>query len=145
SMPPTGSIIFPMRAPDWIKRVAAAVVTGHQTPREIAAAIAVGVFLGCTPFFGFQTILAAPAAYLFRLNVFDVGLGTQISNPFFAGFLTITSVAVGGALLHNRSNILAHFSVDWLVGSAIVGVCLGAAAGAATYAAAARIQSRRAR
>ena len=37
-------------------------------PHRIALALAVGVFVSCTPFWGFQTILAVLIAMLLRLN-----------------------------------------------------------------------------
>jgi uncharacterized protein (DUF2062 family) len=49
---------------------------------------------------GFNTLLAVVASFLFGLNFMFVWLGTQISNPLFAGILNIASISVGKYLLH---------------------------------------------
>ena len=126
----------------WIRAVTAAVLRAHRTPVEVGAAIGVGVFLGCTPFFGFHTLLATAASFLFGLNLMYVWLGTQISNPFFAGFLTAGSIGVGRYLLHDASYAVGRLSLDWLVGSVVVGSVLGTVSGVVSYGAAWRIRRR---
>ncbi|MEN6631771.1 MAG: DUF2062 domain-containing protein, partial [Candidatus Polarisedimenticolia bacterium] len=43
--------------------------TDGATPGRQAAALAVGVFIGCTPLFGLHLGMCLVAARLFRLNV----------------------------------------------------------------------------
>jgi uncharacterized protein len=117
----------------WIRAVTAAVLNAHRTPVEVGAAIGVGVFLGCTPFFGFHTLLAMAASFLFGLNFVCVWLGTQISNPLFAGLLTAGSIGVGGYLLHDSPSTIGRLSLDWLAGSVAVGSVLGIVSGIMTY------------
>ncbi|HEV3215397.1 MAG TPA: DUF2062 domain-containing protein [Vicinamibacterales bacterium] len=105
----------------------------HRTPAEIGAAVGAGVFLGCTPFFGLHTLLAMALSFLFRLNFVYVLIGTQISNPFLAGFLTVASVGVGRYVIKTSSHTVAGFSLEWLVGSLVVGVTLGIASGLTSY------------
>jgi uncharacterized protein (DUF2062 family) len=105
----------------------------HRTPAEIGTAIGAGVFLGCTPFFGFHTLLAMVLSFLFRLNFVYVWLGTQISNPFLAGFLTVASIGVGRYVIRSSSHTVAGFSLEWLVGSILVGGVLGIVAGVSSY------------
>ena len=95
-------------------------------------AIGAGVLVGCTPFFGFHLILGLVTAFVFRLNVVYVLLGTQISNPFFATFLAVLSVAIGRSIV-NSSNTLGGFSFDWLVGSLLLGGALGVVSGFVSY------------
>ena len=39
-----------------------------EEPSRLAMGMAVGVFIGVTPFYGLHTLLALAAAYVFRLN-----------------------------------------------------------------------------
>ena len=126
----------------WIRDVTTTVLGAHRTPVEVGTAIGVGVFLGCTPFFGFHTLLAMAVSFLFGLNFMYVWLGTQISNPLFAGILTMGSVAVGSYRRHDAPSTVTRFSLDWLAGSAVVGSVLGAVAGGASYGAALRFRKR---
>jgi uncharacterized protein (DUF2062 family) len=49
-----------MRSP-WTRAVTAAVLSAHRRPVEVGTAIGVGVSLGCTPLFGFHTLLEMAA------------------------------------------------------------------------------------
>ena len=52
---------------------------GH--PREIARGIAAGVFAGCYPLFGVQTIIGVAIAAVIRGNKIMAAAATWISNP----------------------------------------------------------------
>jgi uncharacterized protein (DUF2062 family) len=52
----------------------------------------VGVFIGCTPFWGLQTLLSALTAVVFRLNRAATITGTWLNLPWFA------PLVYGGAL-----------------------------------------------
>lgn len=126
----------------WLRDVTTAVLRAHRTPAEVGTAIGVGVFLGCTPFFGFHTLLAMAASFLFGLNLGYVWLGTQISNPLFAGFLTAGSIGVGSYVLHEAPRTIGRLSLAWLTGSVVVGSVLGAVSGVVSYGAALRFRKR---
>ena len=51
------------------------------TPGERARGIAAGVFSGCFPFFGLQTLLGVALASVVRGNHVLAAIGTWISNP----------------------------------------------------------------
>ena len=51
------------------------------TPAERARGLAVGVFSGCFPFFGFQSLLGLGLASLFKGNHLLAVTATWISNP----------------------------------------------------------------
>ena len=51
------------------------------TPGERARGIAVGIFSGCFPFFGFQSLIGIFLASLFKGNHLLAIVGTWISNP----------------------------------------------------------------
>ncbi len=50
-------------------------------PRQIAMGLTLGVFLGASPLFGFQLLLAVLIAALLRWNKIAAAMGTLISNP----------------------------------------------------------------
>ena len=54
----------------------------EQTPERVAAAVALGVGVGLSPFIGFHFILAIVLAFLFRLNKLDTVLGSFAGNPW---------------------------------------------------------------
>ncbi len=51
------------------------------TPHYISRGLAFGVFAGCFPFFGLQTIIGVLLAVLFRGHKLTAAAGTWISNP----------------------------------------------------------------
>ncbi len=51
------------------------------TPRQRASGLAIGVFSGCFPLFGFQILLAITLATVLRANRLLAVAGTWISNP----------------------------------------------------------------
>ena len=52
------------------------------TPGQRARGLAAGIFCGCFPFFGFQTLLGIALASVVRGNHLLAAAGTWISNPF---------------------------------------------------------------
>ena len=135
-------------------------------PRRIALALAVGVFIGCTPFWGLQTVLAVIVATVFRLNRAATITGAWMNLPWFAPFVYSAAINVGllvapglrggdaaslDTLLRNPVALswaavwswLRGHSLPLLIGSAIVGGV--AAVVTYTVALAALLRRRRAR
>lgn len=121
-------------------------------PRRLALALAVGVFIGCTPFWGFQTILSIVLATVFGLNRAATVTGTWLNLPWLAPFVygaalkigLLVAPGLGEAHSASLDTLLRHpegmswdsvwawlrgSSLQLLVGSAIV----GAAAAVVTY------------
>jgi len=74
----------------------------HGSAERLGAAVAIGVLIGCTPFLGFQVLLAMAIATLFKLNRIAVLLGVQVSTPPITPFLLFANAQVGALLLHRR-------------------------------------------
>ncbi len=94
----------------------------HLTPGQTAVAAGLGVFIGCSPFYGLHSVIAAAAAFFLRLNFGVLFLGTQVSLPFLAPFLAMASVSVGNSLRGIRPSGTAAFlrrgfSALWLSAS----------------------------
>ncbi|HEY1435528.1 MAG TPA: DUF2062 domain-containing protein [Thermoanaerobaculia bacterium] len=53
-----------------------------EAPERVAAAVALGVGVGLSPFIGFHFILAVVLAFVFRLNKLDAVIGSFAGNPW---------------------------------------------------------------
>ena len=51
-------------------------------PERVAAALALGVGVGLSPFIGFHFILAVVLAWIFRLHKLDTVIGSFVGNPW---------------------------------------------------------------
>ena len=117
------------------------------TPGQRARGVAAGVFCGCYPFFGLQTILSIGIASLVRGNHLLAAAGTLISNPLTYVPLYWFNYQLGSWLLGiniseadfndlNRSNLWQQgwsFTQRLLLGSTVVGAVLALMLGVAAY------------
>jgi SAM-dependent methyltransferase len=116
----------------------------------LAGAVALGVFIGCTPFYGFHLLLCIVFAKLLGLNRALTYLAAHVSLPGIWPLLVFAQLQVGrwmrgaGALPVRLSEIRQldwkQGGIDLLAGSAVVGAVLAAIFGWLTYAAARRRQ-----
>jgi uncharacterized protein (DUF2062 family) len=126
-----------------MRQLARQLRTEGAGPGREAAAIGTGVFIGCTPFFGFHLTLCLIVGRLLRLNRLKMYLAANISNPFMAPFLVLGELQVGGWLRRGEWHALTldtaktidpwTFGSDILVGSVVVGGVLGLSAALATW------------
>ena len=121
-----------------------------DSPSRIALALAVGVFISCTPFYGLQTLLSLGIATLFRLNKAATITGTWLNLPWFAPFVYGLALHIGSLLVPDPQGIDAaalaallrsSASLSWanvvqllrdvslalLIGTTVVGVVAGVA------------------
>jgi uncharacterized protein (TIGR03546 family) len=72
----------------------------NNTPKEIALGMALGVFIGILPFYGFHTLLVLIViALVRRANKIAVLAGTNISLPPTLPFITWTAYDIGRFVL----------------------------------------------
>ena len=71
----------------------------QESPERVAAAVALGVGIGLSPFIGFHFILAIVLAYVFRLSRLDTVLGSLVGNPWTLPPFFAVGYRVGRALL----------------------------------------------
>ena len=129
--------------------------TEGDSPARVAAAVGVGVFIGCSPFWGFHLLICLVVARILGLNRILTALASHISFPGFSLILIGVEVQIGRRLrgvpllsIHSfRPDDLwrlvwwKQFGGDLMVGSLIVGPILALAAALPTY----RIALRRSR
>ena len=126
-----------------IKKILSLFRQQEGSPFFNAKGVALGVFSGCFPFFGFQTLLGLFLAKLARGNILLAAVGTWISNPFTYIPLYYFNYKVGSILLNNHSSIIMEknieindlwrqgrmFSLKLIIGSSLVGILLASISG----------------
>ena len=117
------------------------------TPSQCARGVAGGVFSGCFPLFGLQTLLGVSLASLFKGNHLLAAAATWISNPFTYIPLYLFNYKVGSAFLGEGRNFntLRQLNTQelwdqgWIIssrillGSSIVGSILAIIIGLISY------------
>ena len=117
------------------------------SPSQRALGLGVGIFSGCFPFFGLQTLIGVFLAKIFKGNSILAAFGTWISNPFTYAPLYYLNYRVGSSLLDKKKNIVdfSHITTNelwsqgWylssrlLMGSIFVGLWAGIVAGVGLY------------
>jgi uncharacterized protein (DUF2062 family)/SAM-dependent methyltransferase len=127
-----------------LRRLVYGLRTEGSGPRRETAAIALGVFIGCLPFYGLHLLLCWSIGTVLRLNRLKVYLAANISNPFVAPFLLFAELQAGSWVRRGtfhpitleavRAAGVATLGIDLLLGSVIVGGALAGLAAWGTYA-----------
>ena len=74
-----------------------------DTPRRTAAAFALGVFCGFSPFMGLHTIMGLALAFMLNLNRVATVLGVYANLPWVIGpYYAFTTMAIGAPLTGDR-------------------------------------------
>jgi uncharacterized protein (DUF2062 family)/SAM-dependent methyltransferase len=125
-----------------VRQFVAALLKEKLEPGRAAAAVFVGIFIGIVPIYGFQTLAAVGAAFLFRLNKPLTVAGTFINNPLLQPAIIVSSVEIGYFLqggsfrpFHLSALTGAHVKEEMLafvMGSVVLGVLVGGAGAATT-------------
>lgn len=82
----------------------------HDSPKKKALSIALGVFLGLSPLWGFHTVIVIILAILFKLNKVIAFTSSNISLPPFIPFVLLLSLQTGNLILGHDS----FFTMDSL-------------------------------
>ena len=119
----------------------------NGSPFFNAKGLAIGVFSGCFPFFGLQTLIGVFFAKLAKGNVLLAAIGTWISNPFTYIHLYYLNYKVGSIFFNTSSNEIIEkslvindlwkqgriFSLKLLLGSSCVGFLLALICGSIVF------------
>ena len=118
--------------------------TEGDGPGREAAAIGLGMFIGCLPAYGFHLLVCTAAGTVFRLNRLKMYIAANISNPVVAPWLILVEIQAGAWLRRGsfhpltietaRTASVSGLGVDFLLGAVAVGAMLGGLAGGMTYA-----------
>ena len=119
----------------------------NGSPFFNAKGLAIGVFSGCFPFFGFQTLMGVFFAKLAKGNILLAAIGTWISNPFTYVPLYYFNYKVGSIFFNTSSHEIIEkslvindlwkqgriFSLKLLLGSFCVGFLLALICGTIVF------------
>ncbi len=75
------------------------ILGNNESPLKSAQAMALGVFIGLTPLWGFHTILVLSLAVLFKLNKAISFAFTNVSFPPFIPFTVYAGIMIGNYVL----------------------------------------------
>jgi len=117
------------------------------SPFQRALGFGVGIFSGCFPFFGLQTLMGVFLAKILKGNRILAAVGTWISNPFTYVPLYYFNYRVGSLLINTDQNIVdfSHITTNelwsqgWylssrlIMGSISVGLLSGIIGGICLY------------
>lgn len=149
------------RALHWINPLAAwrGIRAGDLRRDELAAGLAVGVFIGNLPVYGLHTVICLYTSARLHLNPHLVVVGSSLfaTPPLGLVFIAV-SIATGHFLLHGDlispaalnvagltwGQMAGRFLLEWVVGSLVVGLAMALISGAAGYAFFGLIQRRNA-
>ncbi len=115
-----------------------------NSPGELGLAVAVGAFIGCSPWFGFHWMLALYAATRVHLNRIACVAATNVSFGPLTALITFANIWLGKLLLGQpmwlprttNMRVLGQFAWNsfgaWLLGSVIIGLAASFAFGLGT-------------
>ncbi|MCS3867130.1 glycosyltransferase involved in cell wall biosynthesis [Chryseobacterium ginsenosidimutans] len=118
------------------------VLESDGTNRTKAFSIALGVFIGFSPLWGFHTLLTISLAVLFKLNKVLAFVASNVSLPPFIPFIIAAALFLGSPFVHGESNILSqewNFELiknnllQYVIGSFILATAMSAISGIATF------------
>ncbi len=121
----------------------------RASPHAIAGGMALGLFIGMSPFFGLHVISAIALAALFKWSKISVLIGAQITNAITAPVIYPINYWVGSKLAGSSGRTIwpadfsldelislirqsAHILTDLMIGGAVLGVPLAIAGYAVT-------------
>ncbi len=89
-----------------IKRFFFEDVLGSQDSAIVkSSSLALGVFIGIAPFWGFQTVIVLFLAVIFRLNKFLAFAASNISIPPMIPLIVLASLKIGSLLLNSKIDV----------------------------------------
>ena len=124
-----------------LKKLLARLWREHTTPGRLGLAVGLGVFIGCSPFYGLHVWIGLAVALALRLNKLAIFLGSQISIPPLAPLIVYACVQLGSLFIRGEPlqitmedlsglgfvELAQTFFLDWLAGWPVVGTTLAAA------------------
>lgn len=118
------------------------VLESDGTNRTKAFSIALGVFIGFSPFWGFQTLLVISLSVLFKLNKVLAFVASNVSLPPFIPFVIAASLFLGAPFVSGDSDVFTqelNFDLvknnllQYVIGSFILASTTSLISGVATF------------
>lgn len=118
------------------------VLESDGSNRVKAFSIALGTFIGLSPFWGFQTMLVISLAVVFKLNKVLAFIFSNISLPPFIPFIILASLYLGSPFVHGNSDIfhqemslelVKNHILQYIIGSFILSTTVSSILGISSY------------
>ena len=120
------------------------VVNSQDSNSKLAMSVALGLFIGVTPIWGWQIVTTFGLAHLFKLNKFVAVTVSNISLPPMLPFIIFLSYLLGGWVMGVEMSNLHYIHglgfqwikenlIQYLLGSLILGSLLSLVLGPVTY------------
>ena len=118
------------------------VLESDGTNRTKAFSIALGVFIGFSPFWGLHTLLVISLSVLFKLNKVLAFVASNVSLPPFIPFIIAAALFLGAPFVHGESDILSqelNFELvknnllQYVIGSTILATSMSVISGITTF------------
>lgn len=120
------------------------IVNSNDSNITITVSIAVGLFIGVLPIWGWQMMAAFGIAHVFKLNRFIAVMASNISLPPMLPLIIFFSYIAGGWILGTDTSEIQYtsgFGLSWiknnlyqyLVGSVVFGIFVSSALGSLSY------------
>jgi len=118
------------------------VLHSPDSNRKISLSVALGVFMGIVPVWGYQMIVAFFLAQLFKLNKTITLIASNISIPPMIPFILFGSVGMGAFLLGRPVMIswhaisfstVKHYLIQYIVGSCVLALVCAVVVGVASW------------
>ncbi len=108
-------------------------------PRRVAVSVALGLFMGLAPIWGFQIAATLLVAHLTGLSKPTAVVASHISIPIFIPAILYTSLLIGRVALGEQGRPITTVQLApadfpaWVVGSLLLATTTALVGGAATY------------
>lgn len=118
------------------------VLESDGTNRNKAFSIALGVFIGLSPVWGFQTALTISLSVIFKLNKVLAFVSSNISFPPFIPLIIAGSLFIGAPFVDGETNFLNHelnfelvknHLLQYIIGSLILATSVSTILGVGFY------------
>jgi len=118
------------------------VLESDGSNRSKACSIALGIFFGLSPFWGFQTAIVISLSVLFKLNKVLAFVASNISLPPFIPFIIAGSLFIGAPFVSGESNffdqdlnfeLVKNNLLQYIIGSFILATTASLIIGIGSY------------
>lgn len=103
------------RRKGWKRFLKENILESEGSNKTKAMSIALGIFIGISPFWGLHSFLAITLSVFFRLNKMLTFIASQVTFPPLIPFIIYLSVKVGAPFVSNRASFEnASFDLDFI-------------------------------
>jgi len=119
-------------------------INSKDTNAKLAWSVVLGIFIGVSPFWGYQMVIAVSLAHFFKLNKFVALVTSNISLPPLIPFIMFISYLIGGFVLGVETSHFEYSSgidfqwikqnlIQYILGSFVFGMVLAPFSGLMTF------------